>query len=1122
MNENTTAAAAPISDEILARLQACVQHLRHVLPTQAPLRDFVHHNTLHGFQHLPFAQALAEAGRLNGATPWLDEAQYRALFRKGRVTSADLDAALRQLPETDVDGVLLASPTRTVRRSEVLHAALLQPPAALSVTPLALRWQADEHAAFERLSPDIDAAVRQRLLAAAAADGVSGEAAAVADLWLAARETLGLIDQKNPSVSAIEISLNGLFDGLLAVAPQAAQPWESAAGSLWHALIERLGREWTLSALLCQLTGEDVRQTLQPTLIRHLAAHLDQGVAAWRNPARAQGFYAAWRLSIGHDWAWELDGLPGARREIEQLPDEPLQAIVGELYRLGPDTSHWCDYLERLALELPGWSGMFLWRATHQSTSVQRENSPEDSLENSPVDMLDYLAVRLVLERLHAEYLVHRLWQLPLLLSELGDYFLCHPAELWVRHAYSTGDLPEDLQDRLSERMAAPVHEDGADWESCAERLASWRAANALEARTSGVTAWPLFCLAQSLGMSGGELRAIGKSGVAALLQCAGELADADRRSYVWLLAYEHHYRQQVFAALLANHGRADALALGVIASVASVAPGETKAPPPLAQLVLCMDDREEGTRRHLEEVNPRIETFGAAGFFGLPMFWQGLDDAQPAALCPVTVRPHNLVREQIKPGQEALLALHRQRRKMRLAWQERLHQGSRRGWWWATLLIAVAAPFALLSLLLRTLAPGRFGGFLSAWREFFDRREIAALSTLAHTADAPESGRAANPDAPRVGFSEAEQVERVGGFLRSIGLVENFAPLVVLVGHGSDSRNNPHLAAYDCGACAGRHGGANARVFAALANRLEVRAQLAAQGIFIAPGTHFLGAEHNTCDESMTWYDVADVPAHLPAAFAALRRDVDEACRLHAVERCRRLAAAPRAPSPKRALRHLVARRHDLGQVRPELGHATIAAAFVGRRAMSRGVFLDRRAFLISYDPRHDADGRVLEAMLLSVGPVGAGISLEYYFSKVDNARFGCGSKIMHNVVGRFGVMDGANSDLRTGLPRQMIEIHEAMRLLLVVEQTTEVLDAIYQRQPALQELIGNGWILLAAKHPVAAQIQCFDPAHGWQPWTETNVAALPEVERSVDWFAGQRDTLAPVLLKRPLAVVP
>lgn len=1104
MNAN---AAVQISDEIHAHLQTCVQHLQHILPTQAPLRDFIHHNTLHGFQHLPFAEALAQAGRLLGARPWLDEAQCRALYRQGRITQNDLDAALRQLPPMNVDADVddeLTFGTVVLRRGEILRAALLQ--STLPLTLSAVRWQIEERHALTRLALELDVDARERLLAAAAMNGMHDEATVVANLWSAAREVTGLVDSEKRSV---DHTLDTFFGSLFNPAATKVRSWESSAGSLWHSLVAHLGNEWTMSALLMQLTGEDVRPALQATLIRHLAAHLDQGIAAWRNPASGQGFYAAWRLSAMHDWAWELDGLPEARHAIAQLPDDPWQVVLGELYRLGPDPAHWCAYLERLALELPGWSGMLFWRATHAAQGVGDEAAGEAS-NDPPIAIVDYLAVRLVLERLHAEHLVQRVWQLPLLLSELGDYFLCRPAELWVRHAYSVGDLPEDLHDRLCERMAAPVS-DPTFWEDCAERLARWRATNASGEQESGVDGaagmgdvktWPLFRLAQWLGLCGRDLRAMGRAGAAALLQYAGSL-NTDQRGYVWLLAYEHHHRQQLFSALLANHGR-----------VVPVASSHM----PAAQLIFCMDDREEGTRRHLEEVNPAIETFGAAGFFGLPIRWQGLDDAQAEARCPIAVRPQNTVREIAKPGAEARLAVRRRRRDLRLRWQEYVQQGSRRGWraaWW----VAICAPVALLVLFLRTLVPGRFGVFLNAWREVFDRR---VESRLTHTAEAAESTRAADPASPRLGFSESEQVERVGGFLRSIGLVTNFAPLVILVGHGSDSRNNPHAAAYDCGACGGRHGGANARVFAALANRTEVRAQLALQGIEIPSGTHFLGAEHNTCDESMTWYDLDVLPENLRTAFTNLHRDINTALGLHAVERCRRLASAPIAPSPRRALRHLAARRHDLGQVRPELGHATVAAAFIGRRAMSRGVFFDRRAFLISYDPVPDSNGDVLEATLLSAGPVGAGISLEYYFSKVDavdQARFGCGSKIMHNLVGLFGVMDGANSDLRTGLPRQMIEIHEAMRLLLVVEQTTEIIDAVYRRQPALQELIGNGWVVLAAKHPTLAQIQCFDPVCGWQPWSEAHLV-VPEVERSSDWFAGRRDALAPVLLKRPLPV--
>jgi len=153
------------------------------------------------------------------------------------------------------------------------------------------------------------------------------------------------------------------------------------------------------------------------------------------------------------------------------------------------------------------------------------------------------------------------------------------------------------------------------------------------------------------------------------------------------------------------------------------------------------------------------------------------------------------------------------------------------------------------------------------------------------------------------------------------------------------------------------------------------------------------------------------------------------------------------------------------------------------------------------------------LEPLLLANGPVGAGINLEYYFSTVDNDRYGAGSKITHNVAGFFGVMDGTSSDLRTGLPRQMIEIHEAMRLLVIVEAQLEVLTAIYHRQPSLQELIGNGWLLLVAKDPEAPRIHGFDPARGWVPWTGPRTP-LNRVARSADYYPGTLEPLDPVLI--------
>jgi hypothetical protein len=527
------------------------------------------------------------------------------------------------------------------------------------------------------------------------------------------------------------------------------------------------------------------------------------------------------------------------------------------------------------------------------------------------------------------------------------------------------------------------------------------------------------------------------------------------------------------------------------------------------------MDDREEGLRRHLEEIDPRLETLGAAAHFNVFMNWRGLDDNRVTALCPVVARPSHEVRELPRPEAEQAMPEHRRRRALRLGWRQRLHEGTRRGLLTPLLLSAAAAPAALGSLVLRSFAPSRIARLAGGLRQRVDGT-IATRIEINVQSDPGMPVASATPDQPRLGFTDLEQADRVQAFLRNIGLTRNFAPLVVIAGHGSNSQNNPHLAAYDCGACSGRHSGPNARLFAAMANRPAVRQLLAGRGIAIPDGSWFLGAEHNTCDDVIDFFDAEDIPAALLPGFEALKRELAAAARAHARERCRRFASAHANITLDQAWWHVEDRRNDWSQARPELGHATNACAFIGRRAMSRGAFFDRRAFLISYDPTGDPDGRVLEGLLLANGPVGAGISLEYYFSTVDNERYGCGTKTQHNVVGLFGVMQGAASDLRTGLPRQMIEIHEAMRLLVVVEAKTDLVTALYRRQPPLQELIGKGWIVVAAKDPDSPAIHLFDPERGWLPWR--GEARLKTVEASLDWFRGRRDPLPPVLLTRPL----
>jgi hypothetical protein len=182
----------------------------------------------------------------------------------------------------------------------------------------------------------------------------------------------------------------------------------------------------------------------------------------------------------------------------------------------------------------------------------------------------------------------------------------------------------------------------------------------------------------------------------------------------------------------------------------------------------------------------------------------------------------------------------------------------------------------------------------------------------------------------------------------------------------------------------------------------------------------------------------------------------------------------------------------------------------------LTQGAFFDRRLFLISYDPSQDPEGTVLEGILLAVGPVGAGINLEYYFSTVNNERLGCGSKVPHNLTGFCAVMEGAGSDLRTGLPRQMIEIHEAMRLQIIVEAKTSVLEQIYGRQESLRELIGGGWVHLSAKDPDSGEIFVFQRGVGFVSWQPGDIE-LPLRDNSPDCYRDETQPVAPMLIKQP-----
>ncbi len=586
----------------------------------------------------------------------------------------------------------------------------------------------------------------------------------------------------------------------------------------------------------------------------------------------------------------------------------------------------------------------------------------------------------------------------------------------------------------------------------------------------------------QQVGLSAPLIREAGD--LNALLEEIDAFSDVPRRRFLHR-AFERTYRCRVLDAVAINLRRP---------KTAVSADG------PSVQLVTCIDEREESLRRHLEEADPRAETFSIAGFFSVDMWYQGIYDSFPVPLCPVVVRPKHAISEAPRsPAQKDGKGRHHLVRTVR----KTVHHGSRHPLGGLAMSVA-GGVLAVVPLGLRLHSPRLSGRLKRILRETFLPEMETGLAL--------ETAVPAAPDAQiQAGFSVADMAERVQAVLGELGLTKKFSRLVVILGHGSSSANNPHKSAYDCGACGGRGGGPNARAFAAMANLPAVRALIKEKGIIIPVTTWFIGGLHDTCSDSVRFFDEASVPKTHAQAFQHATTVLNRARMFDAHERCRRFDSARHLSAPL-ALQHVEGRCQDLREPRPECGHASNASLIIAPRRLTRGLFLDRRAFLTSYDNAQDPTGDILLRSLSAVVPVCAGISLEYYFSYVDNEEYGSGTKLPHNISGLIGVTNGAFSDLRAGLPLQMVEIHEPMRLLTLVETDLFKMEKVLAAHAGIRRAVENDWIQLVLVDPTTGALARFYRGK-FQPYHPEDPALL-EVSASPAYYVGKRDNLRPVLV--------
>lgn len=752
----------------------------------------------------------------------------------------------------------------------------------------------------------------------------------------------------------------------------------------------------TLAAWCDESFNTQLVWNIDREVIKWCEAFLDEGHASWPMPYRDQGFYSSWRLLAAQEWS--PCGIPESAKKIKSLPDSPEEALLQHLDALAIPEEFRQDYLSHQLTALYGWASFIHWRS---------ENSDYEWQEAYPVDLIQYLAVRLFYERELVEQTCR---------NELG-----------IEGKY--GSIASHIQNQQS---ASDTTEN---------------------ANLAG--AWQLCTLARCLNIPLKNLESAAEDQLHQLLSWLHEFPEANHGA-AWIKAYEAGYQ--------------NALIEQIQSSVSKKGDNES-ATRPNAQLMFCIDVRSEPFRRNLEAVG-NYETIGFAGFFGIPISARALDHHHETDQCPAILKPAYTIHEVARDGQKQTENAH----KKGVNFLHMLHEAL------VDLKSNVLTPYIMVEsigwffgwhLVERTFFPGVY----RQWNERFHKLFVPPVSTEM-TVDKDDIGR---------GLDEEQQITTMDAVLRTMGLTENFARLVVVAGHTSMSDNNPFEAALNCGACGGNSGQPNARLFAAIANKPSVRKALGEKGIVIPEDTYFLGAVHNTTTDALDLYDLEDLPDSHRRDVEDLQKDLITAKAENNRERCKRLPGVDNDVSLARSVKEAQRRSGDWSETRPEWGLSGNASFIIGRRTLTQSLNLEGRAFLNSHDYRLDPTGALLEGILMGPMVVGQWINAEHYFSATDPEVYGSGSKIYHNVVGRVGIMSGPQSDLRTGLPIQSMAngdstYHEPLRLFVAVEAPRDRILEIVERQPVLKQLCDNEWIhLLAIDYDGDKELYRYRANQGW-----------------------------------------
>lgn len=1033
-------------------LRGIVRLAGEVIAQYWPMRTFVHHNPLHSIEYLSFEEAVRRGKQFVGGNGYLPGHVYRKFYRTGRIQATHLDDALKPLV---IDKSVLLG-THTIPHGIVLRACLAEGLCSPVLEPL------------DDQLPDPSRRV---------------------------------IDDLAARLRPITI-----FPDLSERIDTMVRHDEAS-----------LGRWLTLSHWCDDTLGTQIVQQINDQLIKWCAAFLDEGHAAWAMPEREKGLYAAWKTLASYEWS--VCDIQDSRKKIAQLPDYPEDALLESLDAMGIPAELRQDYLSLQLTALPGWAGFIKWRGEERDYPWQQAY---------PAGLIKFLAIR----QWYARELVQKACQEHLGIEgrfdAVTDYMHGHAEEYYLRRQRVAGLLPALYAEEV-DRLA---HRRGAGWKAVLDRYKMDVVPRQEAAKLRGA-AKRLLSLVRCLGIEAGQLDECSVTDLKQLVDWMEAFPESEHGP-VWLKALETSYQEHLLQELRTrpydpahsstNRPYSQSVYCIDVRSepfrrhLESVGPHETYGfagffaafiryrawgkehdTEQFPVIMRAKNEVREIPRSYLDDtvlkhevrarwvhaghtllhdlkenvVTPYVMVESLGWFYGLPIFGKTLIPALYHRLTAwfrklsAPSLPTTLTVDKLAPGETAEMLEAEQQALVRKALQERLGLRS-----------SSITPPLVEALRQRALGVDKDPRSTVLTQEAARARLTPEMvnefvETLQRQYDL--NARAVSRHKERItrtGFTLEEQALTVDTALRMMGLTKNFARLVLLCAHGSTSDNNPYESALDCGACGGNEGKPNARVLAMMANSQSVRERLRKTGIEIPADTHFIAGQMNTTTDEVQLFDLEDVPPTHRADLSRLQGDLRAASHRTSQERCRRFPDVQQTLPERTAHAHVTRRSVDWSQVRPEWGLSNNTAFVIARRELTQGLDLSGRVFLHSYDYREDPTQRLLEVLLTAPQVVAQWINMEHYFSAVDNEVYGSGSKIYHNVVGRFGIMSGPWSDLRLGLARQTVmngdmPYHEPMRLLTIVEAPRKGIEKLIARHDVLQHYYHNEWVHLVVLDP-------------------------------------------------------